>query len=180
MTLHDKIWMHVFKCGSVTKNIYVDNLAVPHAYLNYSRWVLESRRHGRELRRHILVAVLERFLLDLVVSRTWNLHVFLLCDWFNSDGRGAKYSFPRALDVGFPHTVRAHSSQVVGPRSWKFVIVMNLLHFIILYCLSLKFNTILFTVSSYRLVYYTYWDFFFSNLRIKMVNFIGRQVWLNM
>lgn len=138
------------------KNIFLDNLAVPHAYLDYSRWVLESRSHGRELRRHILVPVLERFLLDLVVSWTWNFHFFFLCDWFNSDGCGAKYSFPRALDVGFPHTVRAHSSQVVGPRSWKFVIVMDLLNFIILYCHSLKFRTISFTVSNYILIYMYY------------------------
>lgn len=86
-------------------NILVDYLAVPHAYLDYSRWVLESRCHGRELSSHILVPVLERFFLDLVVSRTRYFHFFFLCDWFNSDRRGAKYPFPRALDVGSSHTV---------------------------------------------------------------------------
>lgn len=106
-------------------NILVDYLAVPNAYLDYSRWVLESRCHGRELSSHILVPVLERFLLDLVVSRTRYFHFFFLCDWFNSDGRGAKYPFPRALDVGSPHTVRAHSSQVIGPGSWKFVSIVT-------------------------------------------------------
>lgn len=123
------------------QNVLVDYLAVPNAYLDYSRWVLESRRHGRELSSHILVPVLERFFLDLVVSRTRYFHFFFLCDWFNSDRRGAKYPFPRALNVGSPHTVRAHSSQVIGPRSWKFVIVMNFLHFIILYWHSLNFIT---------------------------------------
>lgn len=137
-------------------NILVDYLAVPNAYLDYSRWVLESRRHGRELSRHILVPVLERFLLDLVVSRTWYFHFFFLCDWFNSDGRGAKYPFPRALDVGSPHTVRAHSSQVIGPGSWNFVIIMNLLHSIILCCHSLNFITRYFIYSTLVTRYFIY------------------------
>lgn len=162
-------------------NILVDYLAVPNAYLDYSRWVLESRRHGRELSRHILVPVLERFLLDLVVSRTWYFHFFFLCDWFNSDGRGAKYPFPRALDVGSPHTVRAHSSQVIGPGSWNFVIIMNLLHsiilgisFTVLWSLDISFTVL--WLQFHLPVTYVLRNFM-KILKMKIVNLIERQVW---
>lgn len=91
-------------------NILVDYLVVLYVYFNYSRWVFEFRRYGRELSRYILVSVLERFFFDLVVSRIWYFYFFFFCDWFNSDRRGVKYFFFRVFDVGFFYIVRVYFS----------------------------------------------------------------------